>query len=190
MPVRKATSLLIRIDPRVRGALQQQIYAPIRHAILQGVLAPGTRVPSSRELADDLGVSRTTALLALEQLLAEGYLATRRGSGTFVANERPDDLPQARPLCPVGHPRHPPLSRRGAALAATPPPARRVGTGSPRPFRIGVPAVDLFPVRLWSQLVNRRVRSVTPSQLDYGDVRGLPELRASRRRINTPSACR
>ena len=60
--------------------------APHEFAILGGTLVPGTRLPSSRALADDLSVSRTTTLLAYEQLLAEGYLAARRGSGTFVAD--------------------------------------------------------------------------------------------------------
>src|SRR6185295_16460238 len=113
---------------------------------------------------------------ALEQLLAEGYLTTRRGSGTFVAHELPDDLNQTRAPKPARHPKHPPLSRRGMALSETPPAARRI-TGPPRPFRIGVPALDLFPVRLWSQLVNRRLRSVTSGQLDYGEAGGFRALR-------------
>jgi GntR family transcriptional regulator/MocR family aminotransferase len=176
MGKRAASSLLIRIDPRAREPLQQQIYAGIRAAILQGVVKPGTRLPSSRALAVDLGVSRTTSLLALDQLLAEGYLTAQRGSGTFVAHELPDDLPQARPPTPSLHPRHPPLSRVGRALAATPPASRRI-FGPPRPFRIGVPAVDLFPVRLWSRLASRRLRSLTSAQLDYGDPAGLRALR-------------
>jgi len=176
MGMRPATSLLIRLDPRARGALQQQIYAGTRRAILDGVVAPGTRLTSSRAVAEDLGVSRTTAVLALEQLLAEGYLTARRGSGTFVAHDLPDDLPQVRASRPAPSLKHPPLSRRGAALAAAPQGARRLG-GPPRPFRIGTPGVDLFPVRLWSQLVNRRLRSVTSAQLDYGEAAGLRVLR-------------
>ncbi len=177
-PVRPhaVTNLLVRIDPRARGALQQQIYDGLRRAILEGVVQPGTRLPSSRALASDLGVSRTTSLLALEQLLAEGYLTTRRGSGTFVAHELPDDLADARGPRPATSPRHPPLSRRGEALADVAPTAIRVG-GPPRPFRIGAPALDLFPVRLWAQLANRRLRSLTLSQLDYGEAAGFLPLR-------------
>ena len=90
--------LLIRIDSRGRATLRDQVYAAIRCAILDGVLVPGTRLPSSRALANDLRVSRTTTILAYEQLLAEGYLSARHGSGTFVAGELPDDLPrQASP---------------------------------------------------------------------------------------------
>jgi GntR family transcriptional regulator/MocR family aminotransferase len=176
MGQRPGTNLLIRVDPGAPVGLQQQIYAGVRRAILDGVLPPGTRVPSSRALAADLSVSRTTSLLALEQLLSEGYLTARPGSGTFVALELPDDLPGARGSRPSRSPRHPPLSKRGKALAAARPPSERLA-GPPRPFRIGIPAVDLFPVRLWSQLWTRRLRFATPSQLDYGETAGFPALR-------------
>lgn len=172
----RAGSLLIRIDPSARGELQQQIYTGIRRAILEGVLRPGARLPSSRAFATDLGVSRTTSLLALEQLTAEGYLTAQAGSGTFVAQELPDEAPAARVALPPRTARHPPLSKRGAALVASPPSSHRV-PGPPRPFRIGVPAVDLFPVQVWSQLTSRRLRGATPFQLDYGDGAGFPALR-------------
>ncbi|HET7291787.1 MAG TPA: PLP-dependent aminotransferase family protein [Vicinamibacteria bacterium] len=168
--------LLVRIDPRAGIGLQEQIYASIRHAILNGVVAPGARVPSSRDLALDLGVSRTTSLLALDRLLAEGYLEARRGSGTFVARELPDDLPRPPRETPRSRSAHPPLSRRGEALAASQPGARRVG-GPPRAFRIGTPAVDLFPVEVWTKLSGRRLRLITPSQLDYCEPAGFEALR-------------
>ena len=84
MPPRSAASPFIHLDPRQPGGLQAQIYQSIRGAILDGTLAPGARLLSSRALADDLDVSRTTAILAYEQLTAEGYLTARHGSGTFV----------------------------------------------------------------------------------------------------------
>jgi GntR family transcriptional regulator/MocR family aminotransferase len=173
---RRAASLLVRLDARRRQGLQQQIYAGIRRAILDGVVGPGTLLPSSRALAADLGVSRTTTLLAVQQLQAEGYLRARRGSGTAVADEIPDDLVPGRP--PLGAQRawHPALSRRGAALVRVRQGAQRLD-GPPRPFRLGTPAVDLFPVGVWSRLVNRRLRSVTATQLDYGDPAGLRGLR-------------
>jgi GntR family transcriptional regulator / MocR family aminotransferase len=74
------TSLLVRLDPRDRGGLQRQIYASIQRAILDGSVGRGARLPSSRALADDLGVSRTTTLLAVQQLQAEGYVVGRRGT--------------------------------------------------------------------------------------------------------------
>ena len=173
---RANSGLLIRIDARVRAGLQQQIYAAIRRAILDGVVAPGVQLASSRALADDLCVSRTTTLLAYEQLTAEGYVTTRHGSGTFVARELPDDLARITTPRSTTRIKHPPLSRRGAALAATPAPPRRL-PGPPHPFRLGAPGLDLFPLRLWSQLVNRRLRSLTLAQLDYGDPAGFLGLR-------------
>jgi GntR family transcriptional regulator/MocR family aminotransferase len=168
--------LLIRLDARLRVGLQQQIYNAIRRSILDGIVTPGARLPSSRALAIDLRVSRTTTLLAYEQLVAEGYLTAQHGSGTFVARELPEDLPRlAVPRRPP-QTRHPPLARRGLALATIPPCARRIG-GPPRPFRLGVPALDLFPVRLWSQLAGRRLRNITLAQLDYGDAAGWAPLR-------------
>jgi GntR family transcriptional regulator/MocR family aminotransferase len=177
MATQMARTAFIRIDPRVNGTLQTQIYAAIRGAILNGELIPGARLLSSRAIAADLGVSRTTTLLAFEQLTAEGYLTARRGSGTYVARELPDDLPRLRAPQVVTRHDHPPVSRRGAALQAIPPAARRCGAGAPRAFRIGVPALDLFPIRLWTQLVNRRLRSVTVAQLDYSDFAGYLPLR-------------
>jgi GntR family transcriptional regulator/MocR family aminotransferase len=171
-------ALLIRIDARAREGLQQQVYDAVRRAILEGALAPGTRLPSSRALAEDLRVSRTTTLLAYEQLLAEGYLAARHGSGTFVAQELPDDLPRQASPRSVARTTHPPLSRRGAALASNPLTARKLD-GPPRAFRLGAPALDLFPLRLWSQLVARRLRSTTMAQLDYTDSAGFAGLRAA-----------
>jgi GntR family transcriptional regulator / MocR family aminotransferase len=156
--------------------LQQQVYRAIRSAILEAVLNPGARLPSSRGLADDLGVSRTTTLLAYEQLMAEGYVAARRGSGTYVAGELPDDLPMRASTRGASRTKHPQLSRRGGALVDTPGSGRRIA-GPPRPFRLGAPALDLFPLRLWAQLVNRRLRSMTIGQLDYTDLAGFSGLR-------------
>src|SRR5206468_12447656 len=104
----------------------------------------------------------------------EGYLAARHGSGTFVAQELPDDLPRRIAPRRVARWTHPQLSRRGIALSSTPGSARRIG--GPRPFRLGVPAFDLFPQRLWSQRVNRRLRSITMGQLGYADSAGFVDL--------------
>jgi GntR family transcriptional regulator/MocR family aminotransferase len=176
MGKRPAASLLIPVDGSARGGLQRQIHAGIRRAILEGAVEPGTRLPSSRALAVDLGVSRTTTLLAMEQLAADGYVTTQRGAGTFVARELPDDLGQAPASGRAQRPQHPPLSARGAVLAATPPAALRLA-GPARAFRIGTPGLALFPFKLWSQLARRRLKSIPRAHLDYGDAAGLRELR-------------
>jgi len=173
---RPPTNLLVRLDARDRSGLQRQICASIQRAILDGVVVPGTRLPSSRALAEDLGISRTTTLLAVQQLQAEGYLTGRRGAGTFVAEELPDDLLQQRTARPRRMMRHPALSRRGATLVAAPQAAHRLD-GPPRAFRIGTPGVDLFPVALWWRLASARLRSITPTLLDYGEPAGLRGLR-------------
>src|SRR5690242_7781571 len=86
--------LMIPLDRRTRVPLQRQIYIAIRDAILGGPLAPGTRLPASRTLADDLGVSRTTVVLAYESLLTEGYITGRGSAGSFVAGLRPEQTKQ------------------------------------------------------------------------------------------------
>lgn len=168
--------MFIRIDPSGRDSLQLQVYESVRRAILTGVLLPGTRLPSSRTLAEDLGVARLTVVLAFEQLVAEGYLTARVGAGTFVNGE----LPTVDALLPastsVDVMRHPRLSRRGITLSKVPRIVRKL-EGPPRAFRIGTPALDRFPIRLWNSLVSRRMRRLTASQLDYGDPAGAQSLR-------------
>ncbi len=170
-----ASSLLIPLDPAQPDPLQHQIYDGVRRAILDGAIVPGTRLPSSRALAVDLAVSRTTTVLAYDQLIAEGYVETRHGSGTFVARELPDERVDAMPR-PQPRGARPYISARANAVARVSPAARRLGRGA-RPFRLGVPALDAFPVRTWSQLALRRLRSLSLSQLDYGEPFGFRPLR-------------
>lgn len=168
--------MLIRIDSRKRVSLQQQLYESIRQGILGGLLAPGSRLPSSRAIAQDLRIARMTAVLAFEQLLAEGYITSRAGAGMYVNRE----LPGAHAMTPVPAgrkvARHPRLSSRGTALARTPRTIQKIA-GPPRAFRLGVPALDRFPLSLWNRLVSRRMRGMNAGQLDYGDAAGLPQLR-------------
>jgi GntR family transcriptional regulator / MocR family aminotransferase len=171
-----AGPLFVRIDPQAPEPLQVQVYARIRRSILDGVIVPGARLPSSRSLAADLGISRTTAVLAYDQLLAEGYLTARSGSGTFVTRDLPDERPNERAAMRTRAPAHPPLSRRGIALAATRPSATKID-GPPRAFRIGTPALDLFPTQLWTKLATRRAKQVTIGQLDYSEAAGVRALR-------------
>jgi GntR family transcriptional regulator/MocR family aminotransferase len=168
--------MLIQLDPQRREPLQLQIYESVRRAILSGVIAPGERLPSSRALADDLGVARLTAVLAFEQLAAEGYIRSRIGAGTFVSGEFPEvgALTAAAPK--TGEARHPALSMRGMRMSQTARIVRKIA-GPPRAFRIGVPALDRFPIALWNRLVSRRMRQLTAMQLEYADAAGLPALR-------------
>jgi GntR family transcriptional regulator/MocR family aminotransferase len=173
----KAVTLPIRIDPSRGGrTLQEQICFCIRGSIVNGLIGADGRLPSTRALAADLGVSRTTVLLAFEQLKAEGYIVPKKGSGLYIAKELPDRQPDFHAAGRALRVTHPLLSTRGRALAS----ARRVDCRAPvppRPFRLGTPAVDLFPMRLWSQITCQCARSFSSARLDYSRLTGLLRLR-------------
>ena len=172
----KTVTLPIRIQPASSQTLQDQIYVCIRRSIDAGLILADSRLPSTRALAADLGVSRTTVLLAFEQLKAEGYLVPRPGSGIYIAKELPDRRPDLRVVAAGPAVKHPLLSARGRSLARARPMDRRLPL-PPRAFRVGTPAVDLFPVRLWSQIARQSVSSLSPARLDYSRLAGLLRLR-------------
>jgi len=172
----RTVTLPIRIEPTCGQTLQEQIYLCIRRLIVNGSIDTDGRLPSTRALAADLGVSRTTVLLAFEQLKAEGYIVPRQGSGIYIAKVLPDSRPAGHIVRTVAATKHPLLSARGRSLAQTRTPDRR-GPVAPRPFRLGTPAVDLFPVRLWSRIARQCVRSLSPQGLDYLSLPGLLRLR-------------
>ncbi|MDF9811388.1 PLP-dependent aminotransferase family protein [Streptomyces sp. SPB162] len=137
---------------RGRGRALQ---AALRDAVRSGRLAPGTQLPSSRELAADLRVSRGLVTDAYAQLTAEGYLSGRQGSGTWVT--------------------------RACAGPAVPAPETFAADdrGGPSDFRPGLPDLSLFPRAAWSA-AHRRVLTRLPHRaFGYPDPRGLPELRAA-----------
>jgi GntR family transcriptional regulator/MocR family aminotransferase len=158
--------------------LQDQIYHSIRRCIVQGLIGADRRLPSTRVLAADLRVSRTTALLALEQLRAEGYIVARRGSGTFIAPRLPEVRPaDAAPLASAMA--RPPFSRRGELLAQMRAPDRRRAASPACAFRLGTPALDVFPQRTWAQLTREMLRATKPVHRDYAELAGFRPLRAA-----------
>ncbi len=172
----RTASLPIFLERGASATLQYQIYSSIRECILDGRVTSEHRLPSTRSLAAELGVSRTTALLALEQLRAEGYVVARRGSGVFIAGKLPDRA-VAR-VVPVADPvPRPPFSRRGYLLSRMSAPDRRKPATPPRAFRLGTPALDLFPHRLWARLTRECLRQMKPAQRDYASLAGLRPLR-------------
>ena len=157
----------------------RQIYDGLRGAILEGRLRPGQRIPSTRSLAADLGVSRLPVLSAYEQLLHEGYLVGRTGSGTFVTSHIPDYLLRSRATA-GGRQKasaQPGGGVRERAVLNRPTPTR--WSLPVVPFQIGLPALDLFPHAAWAKLVARQLRAETPEQLAYGDPAGLRALRVA-----------
>ncbi len=159
--------------------LHRQLYVQLSEAILSRRLVPGTRLPPTRALAAELGVSRNTVVNAFEQLLAEGYIEGKVGSGTFVSLALPDEILRGRAKqAPLHHtvPPHPVLSRRGSLIAATSVTASG-DAGRPRAFRPGVPALDAFPFETWVRLANKRWRILPREFLTYRDAAGYPPLR-------------
>src|ERR1700685_307998 len=90
--VSEAIAPVIAVDRKAAKPLHKQIYDGFRMAIVRGNLRPGQRVPSSRTLSGELGISRIPVLNAYAQLLAEGYFESRKGAGTFVSESLPESL--------------------------------------------------------------------------------------------------
>ncbi|MFC5200102.1 MULTISPECIES: MocR-like pyridoxine biosynthesis transcription factor PdxR [Streptomyces] len=136
---------------RARGRALQ---AALREAVRTGRLAPGTRLPSSRELAVDLGVSRGLVTETYEQLTAEGYLRSDRGAGTWVGDAVRAGRPAARDLAP-----------------------RPTGAGAD--FLPGTPDLSLFPRAAWAATQRGVLAELPHHALGYPDPRGLPRLRTA-----------
>ena len=171
--------LFVNLDPDSSRTRYRQIFDAVRHAILAGRLPPGTQVPSTRALAAQLGVARSTVVLAYEHLIAEGYLTGSTGSGSYVARDLPDLTPA--PATPAVRPRAKPGGRRPLAARAKQYTTAVIGAPfsnrSPVPFRLGEPAVDVFPVKMWRQLYQRRWRVTPHALMRYGDPAGFRPLR-------------
>src|SRR5262249_15802037 len=151
----------IPLDDASATPLYYQVYQRLRAAILLGQLAPGARLPSTRQMADDLSVSRNTMMSAFDQLIAEGYVEGRVGAGTFVSPTLPEELVQARSRIKRGvqiQPTRHSLSQRGQVLARASVTVADRPPGRMRPFIPGIPALDEFPMSLWSRLLARRWR--------------------------------
>ena len=180
MPRVGSAPLMIALDRRTHVPLQRQVYASIRQAVLDGRLPPGSRLPASRTLAEDLGVSRTTVVLAYEALLAEGYITGRGSAGSFVASlgAEQQKTRQARPVRAASDASLDAATQRAVALATAAggmPNVRALAV----PFRTGEPALDLFPARLWARLYGRRARRSTGALLGYGTDAGHRPLRSA-----------
>lgn len=169
-----ADLLAVRLGEQQDALLHKRLYNAIRLSIRDGSLPPRCRLPPSRDLARELGLSRNTILTVYEQLLAEGYVSSRQGSGTFVADVVPDKLLSA-PSVAQGE--HIDASRIGYSsrgkwllehISASP---RQWGAFIP-----GVPDVSAFPHQLFSKMQARISRRPTPQRLTYSSQGGTPEL--------------
>ncbi|MFV0383380.1 PLP-dependent aminotransferase family protein [Paracoccus sp. (in: a-proteobacteria)] len=158
-----------------RATITAQLVQALRNLILSGQLGAGQKLPASRTLARDQGVSRTTAVNAYEQLTAEGLICSRVGSGSFVSDTVPAPAaPQGRRTATASPmPRLAALSTEASDHYFP----RLAHPDTPRAFITGMPAFDVFPMTLWSRLVARYWRSSRGPVMSYPDPCGLPELR-------------
>ena len=169
-----ALSGFIDLAPGGGDPLHVQIVRQIKGAVLSGKLAPQSRIPSSRMLASELGISRNTVVAALDQLKAEGYLDSFPGSALRVADMRAPDLARAESAAGrQGRFAHRLARRWQRALVDHPgPPAE-----APAPFRAGVPDADLFPHEIWGRMLRRASQHISRDMAGYGHISGLPQFR-------------
>jgi GntR family transcriptional regulator / MocR family aminotransferase len=167
-------------DPKV--PLYRQIYEAIRGAILSGDFESEMRLPASRFLAKQLGVSRMTVVNAYEQLFAEGYLEGKTGAGTFVAAHLPEEFLQTsqinsenntksfeRKIKLSDYGNH--LTRSDYAVLRSQRPSAFV------PFQHGVTAIDKFPFDVWAKIAQKWHKNPPRGILGYGDSAGFRPLR-------------
>ncbi|MCJ9428295.1 PLP-dependent aminotransferase family protein [Kordiimonas marina] len=138
--------------------LNEQLAQLLRHAVLKGQLSAGERLPASRALATRLSLSRNTVLAAYDQLIAEGYLETRQGAGTFITADLPDQYLQLAPSADT--------------------PVRDQRFTPNRPLA-GMPALDAFPTALWARIGGSVWRHATKEHLQHMDPAGYRPLRSA-----------
>jgi GntR family transcriptional regulator/MocR family aminotransferase len=162
-PHRKAAPLGLVLDTALQMPLHRQIFEQVRRAILERRLAPGQRLPSSRLMAGELDVARGTVLLAMDQLIAEGYVVAQAASGIAVATDLPDDMLTAphdapgRKASADGKAATAALSRRARAALSDADPGLSADA-APIAFPLGQPDREAFPFALWARLLEREWR--------------------------------
>ncbi len=150
---------IVELDRSKNTSLIRQLFEQMQTKILEGILPEGFRLPSTRLMAEELGVSRNVVLEAYDQLLAEGYIESKAGSGSFVATGAiysPIEDPKLENIDHIGFE---PLNPKEID------------------FRSGLPDLKLFPINLWLRLTRDVYQEATPAQLAYGSPEGRMELR-------------
>ena len=160
---------LLQLQPSSDTPYYRQIYIRLRGAIADGLLKPGHRIASARALAAELGLARGTIESAYALLTAEGYIEARGQAGTIVApGVRPHAAAAASMPAPsFRHPMHEVESHADSGPALV----------MPRPFQMGVPALDAFPRKIWARLAAREARATRSSDMLYPPPAGLAPLR-------------
>ncbi|MEW6733207.1 MAG: PLP-dependent aminotransferase family protein [Acidobacteriota bacterium] len=171
---------IISLDSTNSVPLYRQLYQELRTAILYGRLKAGSRLPPTRILADELGVSRNTVLTAYEQLLAEGYVEGQVGSGTYVARTLPDELLQSRSVptwTKKNHLMRQSISKRGEKLISVLPKISQWSNAKMQAFRYCSPDLASFPFDIWTRLLTKYSRNPSYDLFGYAYMAGYPRLR-------------
>ena len=163
------------VDRAADAPLFHQIYQQLRSAILSGALRSATKLPSTRELAAQLGVSRSAVVSAFEQLLAEGYTFGKKGAGTYIA----PDLPEPFEAIHGRKKRTASVTKTVASFQDLRGFVDVTEQSDERPFNLGRTLVDARTAELWRKLSARTLRSFGRHHLGYGDPHGALELRKS-----------
>jgi GntR family transcriptional regulator/MocR family aminotransferase len=163
---------LVTIDRQAGQSLYRQIYHGIKTAVRDQRLAPGTKLPSTRDLSLIWDVSRNTIRNAFQQLIAEGYLEARVGKGTFVLGPRKAILPKREGRIE----RTRSLSQIGQFMERFGRSATLIGA-APKAFTVGVPDYADFPHKIWMRVLNRCQRRLHHERRLEAPVNGLPALR-------------
>ena len=173
MTKRRSGAILTRLHLSRESAVPvwRQLEDQLRQVILSRQLPAGARLPSSRVLAGDLGVSRPTVVQVLERLEAEGLVEMRHGAGTFVAEALPLEVapPEASDR-EAREPRPPRSSELGARLLSL---TADIEVREQRPFLPNTPAYDHFPFAIWQNCVSRQTRRAYRDNMGYADPAGL-----------------
>jgi GntR family transcriptional regulator / MocR family aminotransferase len=169
----------IVLDRQAKKSLQRQIYDSFREGIIERRLRAGQRIPSTRALAAELGISRFPVLNAYAQLLAEGYFESRVGAGTVISSLLTDPVPSTernpvRTAATSCGPRR--VARRASTVA---PPRNSLWLQGFGAFCVGQVAFDQFPLPVWSRIVARLCRRMNGKAAHYGEVTGAKALRES-----------
>lgn len=166
----------ITVDRMSSRSITAQVYGAVKHLIVTGDLAVGKRLPSSRTFARELDISRTTAIAVFERLASEGLIVSRTGSGSFVAEAAEAQRPRA--VLPVAEARAATTKLADLIAEASPRFFQRLShPQKPRAFVTGMPALDMFPLALWSRLSAKHWREPRDCIMGYSDPNGLPVLR-------------
>jgi GntR family transcriptional regulator/MocR family aminotransferase len=167
--------LASRLPATAQQPLGARLAQALRDAVLQGVVAPGQRLPATRALGQRLGVARNTLVAVYAQLAAEGFVVAGRGSGTYACRVAPERVgPRAAAgIRPAGALPAPALSARGQRYQAHP--LHRFW--SRQPFCPGLFDAELFPHGLWNRLLAQPLRRPDAALLGAGEPGGAPALR-------------